>query len=254
MDKLFRGDCLAVLPSLPPSSVQAIITSPPYNIGFDYADGGAGDQLPLGRYLGLLRRFFRLALPLLHEGGALCVNLPPTIRTPDYRAYPLAAWAQMELLAQGYLPSEPVAWVKSRDGSPPMASSTAIGAPSNPYLRPTHELVLVARKGSYKVAGKATEWGFPAYLEVLKDTWTLPPARVRRGDPPEFPAQLVANLVHLYSAPGDVILDPFAGTGQTARVAKLLDRTAWLIERQPAYWDRLEAIVHQAAIPMEVPS
>ena len=64
-----------------------------------------------------------------------------------------------------------------------------------------------------------------------------------------FPPELVANLTYLYSAPGDVVLDPFAGTGQVAKVARPLGRVVWLIERQPAYWDRLEAIVQQALLP-----
>src|SRR5262249_59390299 len=40
---------------------------------------------------------------------------------------------------------------------------------------------------------------------------------------------------------GEVVLDPFAGTGTTGRVALAFGRRAWLIEREPAYWPRLEA-------------
>ena len=101
-DRLHRGDCLAILPTLPERSVQLILTSPPYNVGFDYADGGASDQLPLGSYLGMLRTFLCLAYHVLADGGVLALNLPPTIRTPDHRAYPLGAWAQLEMLSQGY--------------------------------------------------------------------------------------------------------------------------------------------------------
>jgi DNA modification methylase len=254
-DRLFRGDCLAVLPTLPERSVQLICTSPPYNVQYDYADGGASDNLPLDKYLGMLRTFLGLAHHVMHEGGVLALNLPPSIRTPDHRAYPLGAWAQLEMLSQGYLLSEPVVWVKSRDGVP-VAMSTAMGGPTNPYLRPTHELVLVGHRGRFEIPGKG-RWDFDGYPEILKDTWMLPPGQRRKGKALAFPGELVTNLVRLYSVPGDIVLDPFAGTGMTARIAKLLGRTAWLIERQVAYWGELEAVINQATIPLaelEVPA
>jgi len=422
--RLYRGDCLTVLPTLPARSVQLIETSPPYNCGYDYGDEGASDRLPLGKYLGMLRAFIGLAYHVLHEGGVLALNLPPSIRTPDHRAYPLAAWAQMEMQAQGYLMSEPIVWVKSHGGGP-VAMSTAMGGPANPYLRPTHELVIVGHRESYRMAGKTGPWEFQGYPEVCKDvwlssnrevaaaagravqtfegleqalafyrdlrrglatgagdapapgggeseyqvglvgldpqigterleacncrtraggplpqwcpscglrlpqhdaaakvlmeqpyssvvrltddhvlvvdgiggaaalacpsaatncngtvgveyarqvgvlkgglswqmavnhvgnctandTWELPPGRRKRGQALAFPPELVANLTRLYSAPGDVVLDPFAGTGQVAKVARPLGRIVWLIERQPAYWDQLEAIVQQVSLP-----
>jgi site-specific DNA-methyltransferase (adenine-specific) len=243
-DRLYRGDCLEILPTLPSRSVQLIATSPPYNVGYDYADGGASDRLPLAKYLGLLRAFLGLAHHVLGEGGVLALNLPPTIRTDEHRAYPLAAWAQVEMQAQGYLLSEPVAWVKSAGGEP-VAQTTAFGAPTNPYLRPTYEQVLIGHRGTFKVPGKTAAW-FDGFLEVVKDTWMLPAGRRKKGQALAFPAELVSNLVNLYSCLGDVVLDPFAGTGTAGKVARQMGRVAWLVERQPAYWDALEAVVRQA--------
>lgn len=251
--RLYRGDCLEILPTIPARSVQVIETSPPYNVRYRYADDGASDNLPLSKYLGMLRAFIGLAYHVLHEGGVLALNLPPSIRTPDHRAYPLAAWAALEMQAQGYLMSEPVVWVKSH-GAGPVAMSTAMGAPTNPYLRPTHELVLIGHRETFRIANKAGQWDFEGYPEVCKDTWMLPPGKRREGQALAFPPELVANLTNLYSAPGDVVLDPFAGTGQVGKIARLMGRTVWLIERQPAYWDALEAVVRQAPLPTEVPA
>jgi DNA modification methylase len=255
-DRLFRGDCLRVMPTLPARSVQLICTSPPYNCGFDYADGGASDRLPLGRYLGMLREFLRAAWRLLREGGVLALNLPPSIRTEDHRAYPLGAWAQTEMQAQGYLMSEPIVWMKTH-GDGPVATTTAMGAPSNPYLRPTHELVIVGHRETYRIPGKGGRWEFHGYPEVCKDVWPLPPGKRKAGQALAFPPELVERLTYLYSAVGDLVLDSFAGTGQVGKVARRLGRTVWLIERQPAYWDALEAVIRQAPLPsieMGVPS
>jgi DNA modification methylase len=50
--RLYRGDCLEILPKLPEASVQRALTSPPYNIDQGYGAEGAGDHLPLPRYAG----------------------------------------------------------------------------------------------------------------------------------------------------------------------------------------------------------
>ncbi len=90
------------------------------------------------------------------------------------------------------------------------------------------------------VTGRFTEDG---YMELLKDVWPLPHGRAKRGDPPAFPDELVRRLVLLFSAPGDIVLDPFAGTGTVGRVARLQGRRAWLIEREPSYWPRILAAI-----------
>ena len=76
----------------------------------------------------------------------------------------------------------------------------------------------------------------------------MKPGRAKRGEPLAFPDDLAARLLRLYSNPGAVVLDPFAGSGTTGRVALLHGRVAWLIEREPSYWPRLEAVIGQAAL------
>src|SRR5207249_1985906 len=100
---LYRGDCLAILPSLPAASVQLVVTSPPYNVGWAYADDGAADARPLADYLAFLREVLRELARVLRVGGVPGLNLPPPIRTRDDRAYPLGAWAQMHLHEAGWL-------------------------------------------------------------------------------------------------------------------------------------------------------
>ncbi len=251
---LWRGDCLAILPTLPAASVQLVVTSPPYNVGWDYGDGGAGDRRPLPDYLAFLAATLAACARVLRAGGVLALNLPPTIRTPEHRSWPLGAWAQMHLLQQGWRLREPIAWVKARTEAAAYSTSTAIGGPRNPYLRPCYELVILASQGDYPMPDKDTrrwpgtgaDWG--RYLEWCKDVWHLPPGRAAAGEPLAFPDALVGRLVELYSAPDDVVLDPFAGTGTVGRMARLLGREAWLIEREPRYWPRLDAVLGQGVL------
>jgi len=180
----------------------------------------------------------------LRHGAVLALNLPPSIRVPgEHRAYPLAAWAEMLLQDTGWLLRGALIWAKCQKNGEPYAASTAFGAPTNPYLRPTHERVIIASKGDYRLPGKASDWEIDPYLPVLKDTWRLPPGRARRGQPLAFPDELVRRLIQLYSCPEDVVLDPYAGTATVGRVARQLRRRAWLVEREPSYWPLIQAAV-----------
>lgn len=252
MNRLFCGDCREVLPTLAPGSAQLVVTSPPYNVGFDYADAGVGDRLPLAEYQAMLAEVLTGLYRVLRPGGVLAVNVPPTIRTEGARAWPLAAWLQLQMQACGFLLREPAVWVKGKDGEA-FTPGVAVGAASNPFLRPACELWVLASKDDYRIPGKnPRDWAVAEegdrYLDWLKDVWFAPPGKVRRGDPLAFPERVVRFLVRAYSCPGDVVVDPFAGTGTTGRVAITEGRAAWLIERQSAYWPRLEAIVGQSAL------
>lgn len=254
---LYRGDMRDVLPTLPTEAVQLVLTSPPYNCGWTYATEG-NDNLPLAEYQEMLSAFVAGAYGVLRPGGVLAVNLPQTTmvyedrarKHREKRAYPIASWMALHLAGGPWLPREPIVWLKSKGDVEIRATSTAIGAYSNPWLRPCHEMVLLASKDEYRIPGRearwpgsASEWG--GYLEWCKDVWSIRPGQAKAGEPLAFPDELVTRLVKLFSNPGDVVLDPFAGTGQTAKVAQLLSREAWLIEREPSYWPRLEAVLSQ---------
>jgi len=245
---IYRGDCRTVLPTLPSDSVQLVVTSPPYNVGQRYGDDGSGDRLPLDEYLAMLSAVLTELLRVLRDGGVLALNLPPSIRVPDeHRAFPLAGWAELHLLATHWLLREPLVWSKTQGDGEPHAATTTFGAPTNPYLRPTHERVIIASKGGYRLPGKSTAWGIDRYLSVVKDVWRLPPGRARRGLPLAFPDELVRRLVLLYSCPGDMVLDSFAGTGTVGRVARQHGREAWMIEREPSHWPLIQVAL--SAVP-----
>jgi DNA modification methylase len=254
-DALYRGDCRVILPQLPAASVQLIVTSPPYNVGSDYGDGGAGDRLPMPEYRALLEEALAGCYRALRPGGVLALNLPRRIRVPkeEPHGYPIAAWAEMFLRDTGWLGRGSIVWVKSKTGVAAYGARTPIGGPRNPFLRPCHEVVLLASKETYCMEGKPSKrWpgdreDFDRYQEWCKDVWHLPPGRAVAGQPVAFPDELVVRLVELYSEPGDIVLDPFAGTGTVGRIARQLGRRAWLIERNAAYWPRLEELL---AAPM----
>ncbi len=258
--ELIRGDALEYLNTMQKSVFQAIITSPQYNVGWDYA-GQNNDRLPINEYLDLMDTFLSLAHGVLRIGGVLCVNVPQTIR-PDKqagelsRSFPLASWFMLAMHRHGYLLREPIVWVKSKGNVEVRATSTAIGAYQNPYLRPCHEMIIVASKDQYQIEGReGKRWpgdasAFGSYLELCKDVWAMQPGKAKRGEPLAFPDALVGKLLKLYTNVGDKVLDPFAGNGTTGRVALLHGRIPTLVERLPAYWPRCQAVLDQQTLTM----
>jgi site-specific DNA-methyltransferase (adenine-specific) len=231
--------------------IRLVVTSPPYNVRWPYPE--CDDDRPLGEYLADLAAIFRECDRVLAPGGVLAWNVPPTTRRPDERAFPLSAWCQLHLRETGWLVSEPVAWIKAgRDGRP-LAHSTAFGAITTPYFRPTREDIIIAHKGSFR---RETRGRWPDdSLEWVKDTWMIPPARAPRrgsGAPPPFPDELVHRLILLFSDRGDVVLDPFVGSGTTVAVAVADGRSGIGCDRSATY---LAAAAQRVArVPLRCPA
>lgn len=235
---------------------QLVLTSPPYNVGWDYGPDGVQDRMPHEEYLAFLERVLAECHRILRPGGVLALNLPQTIRLPDVkaRAWPISAWAHLHLLATNWLLREPVVWVKSKSEVAAHANGTAIGGPRNPYLRPTHEMLLLASKDGYQMQGKASRrWpgdsdAFGSYLEACKDVWPMLPGRALPGQPLRFPAELVTRTVRLFSEPGDLVVDPFSGTGTTVYWARALGRRAIGVDLSEAHCARASAYCSQVVL------
>lgn len=63
------------------------------------------------------------------------------------------------------------------------------------------------------------------FLEWTKSVWTFPPAQAKKiGHPAPFPVELPLRLIKLYTFKGEVVLDPFMGSGTTAIAALMTER------------------------------
>ena len=114
-----------------------------------------------------------------------------------------------------------IIWNKAASASP----STAWGSwqsASNPVLRDVHEYILVFSKGTFKrnIAGRKNTIAKEDFLEWTKSVWNFPAVSAKKvGHPAPFPEELPHRLIQLYTFEGDVVLDPFAGSGTTCLAA-----------------------------------
>lgn len=195
---------------LPDSSVHLMITSPPYNVSKEY-----DKDLSLKEYLQLLENSFKETFRVLVNGGRACVNVANLGRKPYI---PLSDYISKIMLDIGFNMRGEIIWNKAASASP----STAWGSwqsAANPILRDIHEYILVFSKGDYKrVKGKKeNSITKEQFMEWTKSIWTMNAESARRiGHPAPFPEELPYRLIQLYSFNGDIILDPFMGSGTTA--------------------------------------
>ena len=197
---------------LPDDCVALMVTSPPYNVGKDY-----DDDLALDDYLDLLRRVFTETYRVIEPGGRVAVNVANLGRKPYL---PLNHLVGVLLSEVGFLLRGEIIWRKAKAAG----GSTAWGSwqsAKNPTLRDVHEYVLVASKASFRRERSGEDTiSKEGFLEATMSVWDILPESARRvGHPAPFPTELPRRLIELSTFAGDLILDPFLGSGSTAIAA-----------------------------------
>ncbi|MBM3694854.1 MAG: site-specific DNA-methyltransferase [Actinobacteria bacterium] len=213
---------------LPDDCVALMVTSPPYNVGKDY-----DADLSLDEYLGLLKRVLSETHRVLEPGGRAAVNVANLGRRP-YLALNHRVAALLEDL--GFLLRGEIVWQKAQGAGGSCAWGSWRSA-RNPTLRDVHEYVLVASKGSFRRLHQGVDTiSRQAFMEATVSVWNIPPASARRiGHPAPFPVELPRRLIELYTFKGDLVLDPFMGSGSTAVAAVETGRHFVGYETEAAY-------------------
>lgn len=229
VDALFCGDARH-MDEVDDDSVALVVTSPPYFAGKEYERAlGEGDvPATYAAYLQMLEEVFAECVRKLEPGGRIAVNVANLGRKPYRSLSADVTWIlqdRLRLLLRGE-----VIWIKGRAAT----GSCAWGSfqrPANPVLRDLSERIVIASKGRFDralTARERCERDLPAeasisrdeFMEATTDLWEMPPESASRiGHPAPFPAELPERLIHLYTYRGDLVLDPFIGSGTTAVAA-----------------------------------
>jgi DNA modification methylase len=257
-DEIFCGDARN-MPNdeVAPNSVALVVTSPPYFAGKEYEEALGEGHIPdsYKQYLQMLRDVFANCVDKLEDGGRIAVNVANLGRRP-YRS--LSADVinilqdDLKLLLRGE-----VIWRKAQGASGSCAWGS-FQSPVNPVLRDLTERVIIASKGRFDRAISRTQragMNRPVNVSLFKDDfmdwttdiWDIPPESATRvNHPAPFPVELPQRLIDLYTFEGDLVLDPFMGSGTTAIAAVKTGRSYVGYDTDPAYVDNAKLRIKEA--------
>lgn len=225
VDKIYVQDARD-MSQIPDNSIALVVTSPPYFVGKEYeTSDGAPDTY--AEYIDLLYDVFTECYRVLEPGGRIAVNVANLGRKP-HRSLSGTVTTLLESL--DFLPRGEIIWLKGRAAGSSCAWGT-FQSPANPVLHDVTERIITASKGRFDRALTSTQraaLGLPSvatisrdeFIEATTDIWEINPASATRvGHPAPFPTALPRRLIELYTYEGDVVLDPFIGSGSTAIAA-----------------------------------
>ncbi len=239
------GDAERVMGELPDESVQLIVTSPPYWNLVDYGAEGQIGQSPYENYLEDLLRVWRQASRVLIPNGKLCINTPivPVPKkqmnaTHTRHLKNLSNDIEFSILGDDACALERFSlYIWQKQTSVKMFGSYPY--PPNIYEDNTIEFINVyVKPGTPRKLSKAVKEGSKlsqeTWLNLTMQVWPIYPKDVARAGhhPAPYPVALPQRLILMYTFaavpeegfPGDIVLDPFNGTGATCVAAKATGR------------------------------
>jgi len=227
-------------------SVDLIVTSPPYWNIKDYgSERQIGYNQTLKEYLDDLYKVFSECYRVLRSGRRICINIGDQFARATvhgkYKVIPLHAEVIVRCEQIGFEYMGSVIWQKKTTMNP-TGGATVMGSypyPPNGMIEVDYEFILIFKKPgkSEKVAKEIKEkskLSKEEWKEYFSGHWKIPGARQREHQA-MFPEEIPRRLIKMYSYVNDTILDPFLGSGTTAKVALELQRNVIGYEINPDF-------------------
>ena len=211
---LIQGDCLELMKVIPDSSIDLVVTSPPYNIGIDY--GVYKDNLSWDNYFNWCEEWLIELKRIIKSDGRICINHYLSLGNAKERVSPLM---ELNTIAKriGLKHHSVAVWFDRT-----LAKRTAWGSwlsASSPYINSPNEGILFLYKDVWKkkIKGKSTI-DKDLFIKLTRGIWEIPTDR-KRLTKATFPEDLPFNCIQLLSYENEIVFDPFMGSGTTGKVA-----------------------------------
>ena len=242
MNKLYHGNSER-MDKIPEKSVHLVVTSPPYNVGKEYEE-----EKDFNDYMESLYYVWLEVRDKLVDGARVAINIANIQRHP---VLPVVARTILDMNRLGFLFRGDIVWVKSVTAGRRTSWGSWMSA-SNPVIRDEHEYILVF---SYKTWSRQAEdrknstMDSQQFMSYTKSVWNMRTVSAKRiGHPAPFPVELPYRLINMYTYEGDVVLDPYMGSGTTAIAAESLGRNWVGYEREEKYIDLARRRIEKARV------
>lgn len=239
---LLVGDTETTLKQLPEKIIHMASTSPPYYNAREYSDYHSYKE-----YLQKMKRVFQAVNRVLEDGRFFIVNISPVITKRPGREfesirYPINYDYHKILEEAGFYFVDEIIWIKP-EPSVPNRIGGYIQTRKPLTYKPNciTESIMVYRKKCDFLLDKNVD-DYPIYNKYsdedidTSNCWHIAP-KADKNHPAVFPDELCRRILKYYSFEGDVILDPFAGSGTLGRVAKEMKRIPIMCEINDHYAD-----------------
>jgi DNA modification methylase len=237
---------------LKPETVHLVVTSPPYWVLKEYNKiyGQLGFVEDYGTFLDELDKVWEHCLSALVPGGRLVcvvgdVCLSRRRNKGRHTVVPLHASIQERCRRLGFDNLAPIIWHKIANAAYEVENgSRFLGKPYEPnaVIKNDIEYILLERKpGGYRkpsvdarILSVISENNHQKWFQQI---WHGVTGASTRKHPAPYPVELAERLVRMFSFVGDVVLDPFMGTGTTSVAASKWGRNSVGVELDPEYFD-----------------
>ena len=217
------------------SSIDLIVTSPPYNVGKPYNTGKKSDCLSYSQYTNFTKKWIDNCFYWAKPTARLCINV--SIDKNKFVKRPLCADITTIAMGRGWKYHATILW---NEGN--ISKRTAWGSwmsASAPHVIAPVEVIIVLYKNEWKKSYKGTsDITADEFKEWVLGIWSFNGESGKRiGHEAPFPRELPKRCIKLFSYVGDSVLDPFAGSGTTLIEAVNNNRKAFGIEVEENYYN-----------------
>lgn len=231
LNKVYNFDCVEGLKQLDDSSIDLIVTSPPYNVGIDYDTWK--DEMPWETYLNWCREWLNECYRVLKDDGRICINHYVALSSPYEEKCQFPLFDIRNIQEEIGFTVHKIALWDDRTMSKHTAWGSWMSA-SAPNIMTPYEGILIAYKKQWKKLNKGESTiTKEQFIEGVSGLWHL--GTTRSVTKANFPESLPDMCINLLSYKGDTVLDPFMGSGTTGAVAVKNDRNFVGFELSPNY-------------------
>lgn len=236
------------LSHLPDDKIALTVTSPPYHNAINYQEHQDTTkwyrgtvEISIADWLEEMRTIFSEVYRVTKPGGFCCVVIGNEI-IEGKNKLPLPALLLVELTKKeiGWSFFEEIIWNKVTGGKKRFRVTVQHPYPTYYYPNIMHEQIIVFRKMPFhNVKDRKSKLVLDDLMkkEIANSVWHIAPMppSYRKFHPAAFPEEIPYRLIQLYSNVGDIVLDPFVGSGQTTKMARFLHRKYYGVDKSSKY-------------------